>query len=440
MEMPPRPDPLPGGESESRRPRPAGERIAAAFARPEREPRRAPLKGVRILAVSQFGAGPFGTTVLADLGAEIIKIEDPDVGGDVSRYVPPFLHDRDSLYFQSFNRGKKSVTLNLRHPDGQAVFRDLVKVSHAVFNNVRGDQAAKLGLTYEMLKAVNPAIVCCSLSGFGSTGPRAAEPGYDYLIQGYAGYMAVTGEPDGPPGKCGVSVIDFAGGYAAMLGLMVALFDAQRTGVGRDVEVSLLDTALSMLSYFATWALNRDWEPERVGDSGHQTLVPAQNFPTRDGWIVIFCAKEKFWRSLVEILGCPELARDPRFATFADRLANKPALIPILQERVRARTTAEWLRLLRGHVPCAPVNSVRQALEDEPVRARDMILEVEHPRFGRIRQVASPIRTDGLVAHPAPGPGLGQHTDELLRDLLGYSPEAIAALRAGGAIAKGRPG
>jgi crotonobetainyl-CoA:carnitine CoA-transferase CaiB-like acyl-CoA transferase len=184
---------------------------------------RPPLDGLRIVAVSQFGAGPFGTQLLADLGAEIIKIEDPGVGGDVSRYVPPYLAEQDSLYFQSFNRGKKSVTLDLKHPGGQAVFHDLVRVSHAVYNNLRGDQPAKLGLTYSALSDVNPAIVCCSLSGFGMTGPRAAEPAFDYLIQGYAGYMAITGEPDGPPGKCGVSVIDFAGGYVSIAGLMAGL-------------------------------------------------------------------------------------------------------------------------------------------------------------------------------------------------------------------------
>jgi crotonobetainyl-CoA:carnitine CoA-transferase CaiB-like acyl-CoA transferase len=258
---------------------------------------RPPLEGVRILAVSQFGAGPFGTQVLADLGAEVIKIEDPGVGGDVSRYVPPFAGEADSPYFQSFTRGYRSLSLNLRHPDGQAVLHDLVRVSDAVFNNARGDLPGKLGLTYEALKVVNPRVVCCSLTGFGTSGPRAAEPAYDYLIQGYAGYMSVTGEPDGPPGKCGVSVIDFAGGYAAMIGLMVGLFDAQRTGVGRDVDISLLDTAVSMLSYFAIWTLNREWAPERTRDSAHQVLVPAQNFPTKDGWIVVFCNRTSSGRS-----------------------------------------------------------------------------------------------------------------------------------------------
>ncbi|MBI4609058.1 MAG: CoA transferase [Candidatus Rokubacteria bacterium] len=395
---------------------------------------RPPLDGLRILAVSQFGAGPFGTNVLADLGAEVIKIEDPAVGGDVARYIPPYVGDRDSLYFQAFNRGKKSLVLNLQHPEGQEVFRDLVRVSHAVYNNLRGDQPDRLGLTYAHLKAVNPRVVCCSLTGFGLTGPRAAEPGYDPLMQAYAGFMSVTGEPDGPPVKCGVSIVDFAGGYVSMLGLMVGLFDAQRTGVGRDVDVSLLDTAVAMLSYFAIWALNRDWAPTRMEDSGHQTLVPSQNFGTADGWIVVFCAKEKFYQNLVEAMGLAHLAADPRFASFADRLAHKAELIAILTARFREDTTEAWLRLLRGKVPCAPVNSLRDALSDEQVLARDLILEVKHPVFGTLREVACPIKTEGVIANPAPGPGLGQHTDQILKETLGYSDERIARLRAAGVI------
>jgi len=395
---------------------------------------RPPLEGLRIVSVSQFGAGPFGTQLLADMGAEVIKIEDPGVGGDVSRYVGPYAGEADSLYFQSFNRGKKSLTLDLKHPEGTAVFHDLVRRSHAVYNNLRGDQPAKLGLTYAALREVNPAIVCCSLSGFGTTGPRAAEPAYDYLIQGYAGYMAITGEPDGPPGKCGVSVIDFAGGYASMAGLMAGLWDAQRSGVGRDIDISLLDTAVSMLSYFAIWALNRDWQPSRVADSGHQSLVPAQNFPTRDGWLVIFCNKPKFWDSLMEVLDLPHVAADPRFSTFEARLAHKEALIPLLKARFQERTTEEWLSRLRGRVPCAPVNDVAQALQDEQVLARDMIVEVKHPQFGVIREVGSPVKTDGAITSPAPAPALGQHTGEILSELLAYPAERIAALRASGAL------
>ena len=400
---------------------------------------RPPLAGLRVLAVSQFGAGPFGTQVLADLGADVIKIEDPTVGGDIARYVPPFRHGRDSLYFQSFNRGKKSITLDLRRPDAAAVLHDLVRVSNAVYNNLRGDLPEKLGLTYATLGAVNPAIVCCSLSGFGRTGPRAAEPAYDYLVQGYAGYMALTGEPDGPPGKCGVSVIDFAGGYASMLGLMIGLWDAQRSGIGRDVDVSLLDTAVSMLSYFAIWSLNRDWTPERVADSGHQTLVPAQNFRTSDGWVVVFCNKDKFWTALVDALDLPDLKADPRFGTFADRLTHKAALLEILTPRFAARTTRDWLARLSGRVPCAPVNTMHQALEDEQVRQREMILEVTHPRFGVLREVASPIKTAGAVTAPAPAPELGEHTDRLLSELLQYSPERIAALRAAGVLGDAGP-
>jgi crotonobetainyl-CoA:carnitine CoA-transferase CaiB-like acyl-CoA transferase len=395
---------------------------------------RPPLDGLRILAVSQFGAGPFGTQMLADLGADIIKIEDPGVGGDSARYVPPFQGEGDSPYFQSFNRGKRSVSLDLRHPDGQGVFHDLVRVSDAVFNNARGDLPDKLGLTYDALKEINPRVVCCSLTGYGRTGPRAAEPAFDYLVQGYAGYMAVTGEPDGPPGKCGVSVIDFAGGYAAMVGLMVGLFDAQRTGVGRDVDVSLLDTAVSMLSYFAVWTLNRDWIAERTRNSAHQTIVPAQNFATRDGWIVVFCNKDKFWRDLVETLGAPELAEDARFRSFADRFANKGALLPLLQARFATRTTDEWLDRLRGRVPCAPVNDVRQALADPQVLARDMIVEVPHPDFGPLREVRSPVRTEGEIRHPTRAPRLGEHTEEILREILGYSESTISRLRQGGAV------
>ncbi|OGL12642.1 MAG: CoA-transferase [Candidatus Rokubacteria bacterium RIFCSPLOWO2_02_FULL_72_37] len=393
---------------------------------------RGPLAGLRVVAVSQFGAGPFGTQLLADLGAEVIKLEDPAVGGDVSRSVGPWTTDSDSLYFQSFNRGKKSLALDLRHPEARGVLHDLVGVSHAVYNNLRGDLPAKLGLTYATLGTVNPAIVCCSLSGFGATGPRASEPAYDYLIQGYAGYMAVTGEPGGPPEKCGVSVIDFAGGYASMAALLAGLWDAQRSGVGRDLDVSLLDTAVSMLSYFAIWTLNRDWQPARVADSGHQALVPAQNFPTKDGWIVVFCNKPKFWEALVDALGLPELAHDARFATFADRLAHKDALIPLLKARFTERTSAEWLGRLRGRVPCAPVNTVAEALTDEQVLARDMIVEVEHPELGRLREVASPVKTAGAVTRPAPAPRLGEHTDAILGDLLGYTPGRIAALRAAG--------
>ena len=393
-----------------------------------------PLDGLRIVTVSQFGAGPFGTLLLADLGAEVIKVEDPHVGGDSARPVGPWAEGDDSLYFQSFNRGKKSITLDLQHPQGRAVLRDLARVSHAVYNNLRGDLPERLGLTYAQLRDVNPAVVCCSLSGFGRTGPRAAEPAFDYLIQGYAGWMSVTGEPDGPPVKAGVSVVDFAGGYASMAALLAGLWDAQRTGIGRDIELSLLDTAVSMLSYYAIWALNRDWQPGRVADSGHQSLVPAQNFATRDGHLVVFCNKEKFWTSLVEAMELPHLARDPRFATFADRFAHKATLVPLLAARFVELTTAEWLTRLRGRVPVAPVHTIAQALADEQILARDMIVEVKHPRFGVLREVGTPVKTAGASPNLTPAPALGQHTEEILTSLLRYDAARVAALRASGAL------
>jgi crotonobetainyl-CoA:carnitine CoA-transferase CaiB-like acyl-CoA transferase len=392
------------------------------------------LDGVRILAIEQFGAGPFGTMHLADLGAEVIKLEDPTDGGDVARAVPPYLAEADSLYFQSLNRNKLGLTLNLRRPEGRAVFEDLVRVSDAVYNNLRGDLPRKLGLDYAALGALNPRVVCCSLSGFGTTGPRAAEPGYDPLMQGYAGFMSVTGEPDGPPTRSGLSLVDFAGAYVSDVGLMVGLFQAQRTGRGCDVDVSLLDTAIAMLSYVGVFQLNAGYQPRRVSHSAHPTLYPSQVFRTRDDYIVIICFKEKFWALLCESLGLPELPDDPRFHRFSDRLANNEALLPLIQARLVERTTAEWLALLRGRVPCAPVNDVGQALRDEQVLAREMVIEVPSTNWGAVRQPGNPIKISGLEPRREPAPALGEHTERLLRELLGYSAERVQALRAVGAI------
>jgi crotonobetainyl-CoA:carnitine CoA-transferase CaiB-like acyl-CoA transferase len=388
-----------------------------------------PLNGLRILAFTQLGAGPYAMTVLADLGAEIIKVEDPTTGGDEARNVPPYAEDGDSLYFQSFNRNARSLTLNLRVAEGRALLHRLVTVADAVYANCRGDLPAKLGLTYKDLKAFNPRIVCCTLSGFGTSGPRAAEPAYDYLLQGLAGFMSVTGDPHGPPTKCGVSIVDFSGGLMSAVGLLVGLLRARATGAGGDVDVSLLDTAISMLNYLAVWNLNRGLQPVRQPDSAHQALVPAQNFPTRDGDLVIMCMKEKFWQRLVERMDLAHLAGDPRFRTFADRLAHRDQLIPILKQRFAVKTTAEWLAALSGAVPCAPVYNVEEALNDEQVRARDMVIAYEHPRFGTVRQVGCPIKVDAIPPRYGPAPALGADTDSLLRDLLGLGETEIARLR-----------
>lgn len=396
--------------------------------------RKGPLTGIRILAVSQFGAGPFATQNLVDLGAEVIKIEDPTAGGDVARYVPPATNDADSLYFQSFNRGKKSITIDFRNSGGVEVFHRLVEKSDAVFNNLRGDLPEKLGLTYETLQKFNPAIVTCSLSGFGRTGPRASEPGYDPIMQAMAGYMSLTGEPDGPPGKAGVSIIDFAGGYAAALGLVAALLEAKTKGVGRDVDVSLLDTAVSMLTYFGSWSLNTEWQAVRRANSSHQTIVPAQNFQTSDGWISIFCAKEHFWKKFAELIDMPQLITDERFASFAARYDNREILIPILSGRLLQKSNNEWLSRFRGIVPSGPVNSLSEAFEDEQIKARGLIVDVDHPTYGPIKQVASPIATEGSNQATSAGPTLGQHTEELLKDLLSMDEVEIKRLRDNGAV------
>lgn len=401
---------------------------------PQARTRNGPLRGVRILAISQFGAGPFATLNLADLGAEVIKIEDPVAGGDVARYVPPATNDADSLYFQSFNRGKKSIAIDLRKPEGVEIFHRLIEKSDAVFNNLRGDLPGKLGLTYDSLKKFNPAIVTCSLSGFGRTGPRASEPGYDPIMQAMAGYMSITGEPDGVPTKAGVSIIDFAGGYAAAMGLVAALLEAKTTGAGRDVDVSLLDTAVSMLSYFASWQLNSDWQPARTAGSSHQTLVPAQNFETSDGWIAIFCAKEHFWEKFAELIGMPELISDERFASFASRYGNREILLPIISSRLLQKTNVEWLKLFRGKVPSGPVNSISEAFEDEQIKARGLVLDVDHPSYGSINQVGSSIATEGANQATSPGPALGEHTTELLSELLSLDQSEIDRLREQGAV------
>lgn len=393
-----------------------------------------PLEGVRILAITQLGAGPYAMTVLGDLGAEIIKIEDPTVGGDEARRVPPFATDGDSPYFQSLNRNAKSLTLNLRTPQGRDVFHRLVQVADAVYANPRGDLPDKLGFDYAHLKDVNPRIVSCSLSGFGTTGPRATEPGYDFLIQALAGFMSLTGEPGSPPTRCGVSIIDFSGGLMSAVGLLVGILRARETGVGCDVDVSLLDTGISMLNYLAMLSLNYSHELERQPDSAHQTLVPSQNFRTRDGYIVVMCMKEKFWQRMAALIGLVDLIDDPRFRTFGDRLAHRAELLPLVQQVLVTRTTSEWIEVLRGQVPCAPVYSVEQALADEQVQAREMVVEVDHPHFGKLKEVGCPVKfADSRPRYTAASP-LGGDTDELLRGLLGLSRDEVSALRRAGGI------
>ncbi|MGW4489838.1 CaiB/BaiF CoA transferase family protein [Amycolatopsis sp. NPDC004368] len=394
-----------------------------------------PLQDLKILSLEQYGAGPFGSVHLADLGAEIIKIEDPRFGGDVGRHTPPYAEDGDSLFFEAFNRNKRSMVLDLGNPQGRAVFERLVKVSDAVYSNLRGDVPAKMRIRYEDLKHLNPKIVCCSLSGYGMTGPRSKQPGYDYMLQGLAGWMAVTGEPDGPPTKSGLSMVDYSGGIVAALSMVSAIHAARRDGVGMDCDVSLYDTAIGMLTYLATWHLNEGFEPQRTHHSAHPSLVPFQNFPTADSWVVIGCAKQKFWERFVGVLGSPAWALEERFATPASRYRHSAECVKLIEDELASKTTAEWLPLLEGAgVPCAPINSIPQALREEHTLERGLIVETEHPRFGAVRQVASPVRAGTPRAEHVRAPRMGEHTESLLAELLGTGTDEFAELTRAGAF------
>ena len=394
-----------------------------------------PLSDIRIVSLEQFGAGPWGTLQLADLGADVIKIEDPSVGGDVSRYVPPYQSGQDSLFYETFNRNKRSIALDLRSEAGREVFLDLVRSVDGVYSNLRGDGPEKLGITYEHLKAVNPRVVCCSLSGYGTDGPRHKQAGYDYVIQGLAGWMSLTGEPDGPPTKSGLSLVDFMAGYVSVLAMTAAIWRARREGTGGDCDISLFETAMAQLTYVGTWAASAGFVPPRVSESAHLSIVPFQAFPAQDGWIVIACAKQKFWERLCHAIERPDLLEDARFSDFAARRENRDELLVELRAKFRSRPAAEWVDLLEdAGVPVGPVNEVGQALEDPQLHARGGLISYEHPVLGTVRQVASPLRVSGAEPPVRRAPLLGEHTDDVVAELCGYDADRIAALRAQGAF------
>jgi len=382
-----------------------------------------------VLAVEQYGAGPFGTLFLADQGAEVIKIENPNAGGDFARDVGPyFFTEKDSEFFHAYNRNKRSLGLDLSKDQGQAVFHDLVKTTDAVASNLRGDVPEKLGLTYEALKAFNPAIVCAHLSAYGRDGPRTAWPGFDYLMQAEAGYFALTGEPGGPPTRMGLSVVDQMTGLGLAYALLAGLTGARATGEGRDMDVSLFDIALSNLAYPAIWYLNEGYAQDRLERSAHPSLTPCQLYTTKDGWIYLMCNKEKFWPVLCEVLGKPEWAEDPRFLRFKNRLDNRPAIQELLDEALNAKTTDEWLDIFAGIVPAAPIYNVREALENPFVTDSDRIQEVDLDGYGAYRILNSPVKSGGAETPANPAPKLGADTEDILRGI-GYDDARLAALR-----------
>ena len=399
-----------------------------------------PLEGVRVLSVEQYGAGPFGTQFLSDMGAEVIKVENPGDGGDMSRGVGPYFikgaedSTSASLFFQSFNRNKRSLTINLRTEEGREVFHKLVAKVDGVCSNMRGDVPDKLGITYQHLKQFNPKLVCAHLSAYGRTGSRAAWPGYDYLMQAEAGYFSLTGEPGTAPARFGQSVVDMMTGLGLSYAFLCGLTQARATGEGRDIDVSLYDFALFKLNYLAHWYMSDGHVQGREERSAHPSLTPCALYKTQDSWIYLMCNKEKFWPILCEKIGRPELGTDPRFVKFKNRLENRGLVQEILDESLQAKTTAEWLEVFAGNVPSAPLMNVKEAVDNPFAHERGMIEHLTHQSGKEFSMLSTPITLTGDEKVPStPGPELGDSTDDLLAEI-GLNAAEIAALREKGAV------
>ena len=392
-----------------------------------------PLAGLRVLTFENFGAGPFGSLYLADLGAEVVKVENREQGGDATRSMGPFfLGPHDSHFFQTFNLNKKSVVLDLKHPAGRAAFQRLARTADVVMNNLRGDQPAKLGLDYATLGPVNPRLVCAHLSAYGRDNERRGWPGYDYLMQAEAGYLHLTGEPGSPPARMGLSIIDYMTGITTATAILARLVGVMKTGRGGDVDVSLFDVALHQLTYPGNWYLNEGHRTERLPRSSHPSAVPVQLFQTADGWIFVMCMTDKFWQALLDALGRADLGADARFSTAVARRDHRDELTSILDREFQREGTRHWLDRLQGLLPAAPVYDLAQALDNPYARSIGMVRELPLPARADFRVLANPIKLDGQRLPARPAPGLGEHTDELLAEA-GYDAAAIAALRAEGA-------
>ncbi len=392
-----------------------------------------PLQGVRILELGQIIAGTYGSQVLSDLGAEVIKIEAPE--GDLGRNPSVAPYRGASGLFLTFNRNKKSLVINLKTDAGREVFYELVKISDVVVDNFRPGVLERLKADYATLNRINPRIVHCSVTGFGTAGAYKNYPALDIIIQAISGHMAITGEPGRPPARIGVPLADLSGGIFSCKGILAALFARERTGQGARVEISMFDAMLNLLSYMGTMWLTNGELPQPPG-SGHDYTVPWQAFSAKDGYVVVATREETFWRALCELLEDPALADDPRFDTNANRVKHKDVLVPHLEGIFRTRTVADWLERLRAAgVPAAPVNHFDRAFAEPPVAEREMIVEYDHPDVGTVRLPGNPIKVAGMpgtISNPAPR--LGEHTDALLRELLSLTPERIAELRQQGAI------
>jgi crotonobetainyl-CoA:carnitine CoA-transferase CaiB-like acyl-CoA transferase len=393
-----------------------------------------PLEGIKVIELAQIMAGPTCGMLLADMGADVIKVEKLPGGDDTRSYSEPSIRG-ESAAFMVLNRNKRGIAVNLKTPGGLEVVKKLLADADVVTENYRRGTLEKLGLGYEVLQALNPRLIYCAISGYGRTGPYADKPGFDLILQGFAGIMSVTGEPGRQPVKSGTSIADINAGILAALGIVSALQARARTGRGQMVETSLMEAAVQQMYWQAAIHFATGVDSGPTG-SAHILTAPYQAFPTSDGWINIGGANQSNWERIARAIGRPELIEDARFRNNGERMKNLDALVPLISERTRTRTSAEWIREFEtAGVPVGPVNKIGQVLADEQVKARDMVVEVEHSRVGRTPAIGLPIKfseTPGAVLRGAPT--LGQHTDEVLASL-GYDAAAIAALRKEGAVA-----
>jgi crotonobetainyl-CoA:carnitine CoA-transferase CaiB-like acyl-CoA transferase len=393
-----------------------------------------PLSGVKVLDLTRIVSGPFATMLLGDLGAEIIKIEEPASGDESRTYGPPFING-ESAYFLSVNRNKKSCAINLKTPEGIALIRELALNSDVLIENFRPGTLKKFGLSYEELKKHNPGLIYCAITGFGQTGPDSHRPGYDLIIQGESGVMDITGDPDGPPTKVGTSIADLLTGQFASQGVLAALVERSRTGVGRRVEVAMYDCLASLLTFNAGAYFASGNTPKRKGNS-HPSIVPYETFETSDGWINIGVANDKFWNSFCKVIDRLDLQNNPKFVMASDRVKNRLELLPIIKEIIKSNKKSYWIELLeKAGIPSGMIKNVGEVCDSEQLVSRGMILNMPHPTAGIVKNIDSPLRFDDQndEVHAAP-PILGQHTREILRDMLKISPDEIILLEQKGAI------
>ncbi len=404
-----------------------------------------PLSHIRVLDLSRVLAGPWAGQNLADLGAEVIKVERPRFGDDSRTYGPPWVKDKegrdtkDSAYFTSANRGKKSITLNISTPAGQQLVRELARISDVLIENYKFGDLARYGLAYDDLKSINPRLIYCSVTGFGQTGPYREHPGYDFMMQGMGGMMSVTGEPDNVPGggpqRAGVPVADIITGMYASIAICAAIAHRAETGIGQQLDLALLDSQIALLGYQNTNYFATGKPPQRIGNL-HPNIVPYQPFRTKDGNVILACANDNMYRKFCQAAGCAELATDARFASNGKRVENRAEMTRLLQEIMQKRSTREWVELLEAAgIPNGPINDLAQVYEEPQVKARSIRVELDHPVAGKLSTTASPMRFSATpIEYKLAPPVLGQHTEEVLRSVLQLDAAAVEKLRADGTI------